>query len=67
MNENLREYYKNAYFYNRLPYAHSFSPSGKAVGAIYAVSAIEGAVPILHGSAGCGFHYRYICRQSRRF
>ncbi|MFP3156553.1 nitrogenase component 1 [Lachnospiraceae bacterium ZAX-1] len=64
MGGNLREFYKNAYLYNRLPYAHSFTPSGKAAGAIYTFSSMRDVIPILHGSAGCGYHYRYLCRMN---
>jgi len=64
MERNLREFYKNIYFYDSLPYVHQFTPSGKAAGAIYAIGSIKDAIPIVHGSAGCGFHYRYVCRRS---
>lgn len=64
METNLREFYKNSYLYDRLPYIHEFTPSGKVSGAIFAISTIENAIPILHGSSGCGFHYRYVCRRS---
>jgi len=64
METNLREFYKNSYLYDRIPYFHEFTPSGKVSGAIFAISTIENAIPILHGSSGCGFHYRYVCRRS---
>lgn len=63
---NLREFYKNVYLYDRLPYVHEFTPSGKVSGAIFAISTIKNAIPILHGSSGCGFHYRYVCRRSHK-
>lgn len=64
MYANLREFYKNSYLYDRIPYIHEFTPSGKVSGAIFAISTIRNAIPILHGSSGCGFHYRYVCRRS---
>lgn len=64
MDTNLREFYKSSYLYDRMPYIHKFTPSGKVSGAIFAISTIENAIPILHGSSGCGFHYRYVCRRS---
>lgn len=64
METSLREFYKNSYLYDRVPYIHKFTPSGKVAGAIFAISTIENAIPILHGSSGCGFHYRYVCRRS---
>jgi nitrogenase molybdenum-iron protein alpha/beta subunit len=64
METNLREFYKNSYLYDRIPYVHEFTPSGKVSGAIFAISTIKNAIPILHGSSGCGFHYRYVCRRS---
>ncbi|WP_297421810.1 nitrogenase component 1 [Clostridium sp.] len=64
MKTNLREFYKNSYLYDRIPYIHEFTPSGKVSGAIFAISTIENAIPILHGSSGCGFHYKYVCRRS---
>ncbi|WP_368487977.1 nitrogenase component 1 [Clostridium sp. BJN0013] len=64
METSLREFYKNSYLYDRVPYIHEFTPSGKVAGAIFAISTIENAIPILHGSSGCGFHYRYVCRRS---
>ncbi len=33
-------------------------------GAVYAVAAISDAVPLIHGPAGCGFHYRYSSRRN---
>lgn len=59
METNLREFYKNSYLYDRIPYIHEFTPSGKVSGTIFAISTIEIAIPILHGSSGCGFHYKY--------
>jgi len=64
METNLREFYKNSYLYNRLPYIHEFTPSGKVSGAIFAISTIKNSIPILHGSSGCGFHNKYVCRRS---
>lgn len=64
MEKNLREFYKNSYLYNRLPYIHEFTPSGKVSGAIFAISTIKNSIPILHGSSGCGFHNKYVCRRS---
>lgn len=64
METNLREFYKDSYLYDRLPYIHKFTPSGKVSGAIFAISTIENSIPILHGSSGCGFHYKYVCRRS---
>lgn len=64
MDTNLREFYKNKYLYKSIPYIHEFTPSGKVSGAIFAISTIENAIPILHGSSGCGFHYRYVCRRN---
>lgn len=64
MDTSLREFYKNSYLYVRVPYIHEFTPSGKVAGAILAISTIRNAIPILHGSSGCGFHYRYVCRRS---
>lgn len=64
MEINLREFYKNKYLYESIPHIHEFTPSGKVSGAIFAISTIENAIPILHGSSGCGFHYRYVCRRS---
>jgi|GEM_PF-2448829 nitrogenase molybdenum-cofactor synthesis protein NifE len=48
-----------------LPDAHDSSPSGRVSGAILAVSSLQGAIPVLHGSSGCGFHYRYLCRRQK--
>ncbi len=64
MENNLRDFYKDSYLRGDLPHSHDFTPSGKAAGAIYAISSIQDAVPILHGSAGCGYHYRFVCRRS---
>ncbi len=64
MPQVLREYYKSAYLFNSLPLAHQFTPNGKMAGAVYAVAAISDAVPLIHGPAGCGFHYRYSSRRN---
>lgn len=48
-----------------LPDAHESSPSGRVNGAILAITSIQGAIPVLHGSAGCGFHYRFLCRRQK--
>jgi nitrogenase molybdenum-cofactor synthesis protein NifE len=65
MLNNLRSFYKDRYLHGGLPYAHEFTPSGKIAGAILAVTSIKGAIAILHGSEGCGFHYKYLCRRIR--
>jgi nitrogenase molybdenum-iron protein alpha/beta subunit len=64
MENNLREFYKDSYLHGDLPHPHDFTPSGKATGAIYAISSVQDAIAILHGSSGCGFHYRFVCRRS---
>jgi nitrogenase molybdenum-iron protein alpha/beta subunit len=43
---------------------HRYGYSGKLAGAMYAIGEIKDAVPVIHGSAGCGFHYKYVCRRN---
>ncbi|MFA6373780.1 MAG: nitrogenase component 1 [Methanothrix sp.] len=40
------------------PYYHRFGLNCKLSGSVYAVSEIDGAIPIMHGPAGCAFHQR---------
>lgn len=40
------------------PYYHRFGLNCKLSGSIYAVSEIRGAMPVMHGPAGCAFHQR---------
>jgi len=63
MDDNLREYYKALYFTDFNSSPHDYGYSGKLSGAMYAIGEIKDAVPIIHGSAGCGFHYKYVCRR----
>lgn len=37
---------------------HRFGLNCKLSGSVYAVSEIQGAIPIIHGPAGCAFHQR---------
>lgn len=56
--------YQKARFYTGLnPGAHEVGISGKVAGSIYAIGEIQDAIPIIHGPAGCGFHYRYNCQR----
>jgi len=65
MNDNLLEFYKeycfSGIYSSKVP--HSFGVGGKIAGALYAVGEIEDAIPIIHGPAGCGFHYRHNARR----
>ena len=60
---NFRDYYKSMYFSGIHSTPHRYVYSGKLAGAMYAVSEIKDAIPIIHGPSGCGFHYKYICRR----
>lgn len=63
MDQGLREYYKALCYSGIYSSAHRYGYSGKLAGAMYAIGEIKDAVPVIHGSAGCGFHYRYVCRR----
>lgn len=39
-------------------HCHRFGLNCKLSGSVYAVSEIRGAIPIMHGPAGCAFHHR---------
>ena len=56
-------YYRNAYYSGMRVSPHTFGYSGKLAGAMLALGEIRDAVPVIHGSCGCGFHYRYVCRR----
>lgn len=60
---SLREYYKALCFSGIYSSAHRYGYSGKLAGAMYAIGEIRDAIPVIHGSSGCGFHYRYVCRR----
>lgn len=61
--DSWRDYYKALYFPEMNFSPHDYGCSGKLAGAMYAISEIKDAIPVIHGSAGCGFHYKYICRR----
>ena len=42
---------------------HQFGVNGKISGSVFAAGEIEGAIPLIHGPCGCGFHYRYSARR----
>jgi nitrogenase molybdenum-cofactor synthesis protein NifE len=63
MSNSLREYYKALCFSGIYSSPHRYGYSGKLSGAMYAIGEIRDAVPVIHGSAGCGFHYKYVCRR----
>lgn len=42
---------------------HTFGVNGKISGSIGAIGEIQGALPIIHGPRGCGFHYRHSSRR----
>ena len=42
---------------------HRYGINCKLSGSVYAVSEIEGAVPLIHGPAGCAFHQRLTPRK----
>lgn len=46
--------------------AHRYGMNGKVSGQLAALMEIEGCVPILHGPAGCVFHYRRSMRTRLR-
>lgn len=41
---------------------HQFGVNGKISGSIFAAGEMIGAVAVLHGARGCGYHYRYSAR-----
>ncbi len=63
MEYSLRDYYKALYFSGIYSSPHRYGYSGKLAGAMYAIGEVRDAVPVIHGPAGCGFHYKYICRR----
>lgn len=63
--ENQNQYLFEQRMRMALPEIHASTPSGRLNGAVLAVSSIQNAIPIIHGSAGCGFHYRYLCRKQK--
>ncbi len=63
MSNSLKEYYKALCYCGIYMSPHRYGYSGKLAGAVYAMGEIRDAVPVIHGSAGCGFHYRYVCRR----
>lgn len=63
MSNRFRDYYKSMYFSGIYTSPHRYVYSGKLAGAMYAVSEIKDAIPIIHGPSGCGFHYKYTCRR----
>ena len=44
--------------FHPMPLAHRYSVNGKVSGHLAALMEIERCIPILHGPAGCAFHYR---------
>lgn len=42
---------------------HHFGVNGKVSGSIGAIGEMQGVIPIIHGPAGCAFHYRYSARR----
>lgn len=42
---------------------HKYGVNGKISGSIYALSEMEGVIPIIHSPRGCGYHYRYSARR----
>ena len=63
MDQSMRDYYKALCFSGIYSSPHRYGYSGKLAGAMYAVGEVRDAVPVIHGSSGCGFHYRYVCRR----
>jgi nitrogenase molybdenum-iron protein alpha/beta subunit len=63
MSTNSREYNKAMYFSGIYASPHQYGHSGKLAGAMYAIGEVKDAIPIIHGSEGCGFHYKYVCRR----
>lgn len=65
MKSHLRDFYQehcfSGIYSSTVP--HSFGVGGKVAGAVFAVGEIKDAIPVIHGPAGCGFHYRYNARR----
>ncbi len=41
---------------------HQMGVNGKVSGSVFALEEIPGAIAIVHGAVGCGYHYRYSAR-----
>lgn len=41
---------------------HQMGVNGKVSGSVFALAEIPGAVAVVHGAVGCGYHYRYSAR-----
>ncbi len=60
----MKEYYMDLLLLGIKPFhmLHYLGVNGKLSGNLAAIDEIKGAVPVVYGPRGCGFHYRYAAR-----